>query len=243
MKMIDFIKKNKVPTIATSVVLVAAVAVGVIFGVMKHKDNVEVKTSSAESSSEVSSVVEDSSSEAEASSEDSVSSVVSETEPVSTSSKTESVSSTQTSSQAPVSSAAQTSSKPVSSASSNVVSSKPVTSTPSNTTSSKPATSTPANSGGNTGTSSKWVCPDPAAHGDTAESAQIWCRNAQCHQDMIQEHQRAVEEAKNQKPIVYPEGQDYKTWCTTCNKPRGDGHNGTCYLHWEGDTLVHGNYD
>lgn len=229
MKIIDFIKNNKVPTIAASVVLVAAIAVGVTFGVLNHKDNIkanpsEDRASSAESSSVVSSTVEDSSSEVNTSSEDNVSSVVSEVESVSTPSKTESVSSAQSAS----------SKQPT-------TSSKPVSSAPSNTTSSKPATSTPSN-GGNTGIGSKWVCPDPAAHGSDDGT---FCRSPQEHQENIAEYNRLMEEAKNQKPIVVPDGYTTETWCPTCQRPRGDGHNGTCVIVWDDvkGSMVHTNYD
>ena len=228
MKIIEFIKNNKVSTIAASVVLVAAVAVSVTFGVLNHKDNIETnepfgnESSSAGSSSTISVPPSEGNSSTEStSSEESTSSASETIETNSTPSKAESVSSTQTSS------------KPATTAS------KPAASKPSNVTSSKPTTSTPSN-GGNTGTGSKWVCPDPAAHGSDDGT---FCRSAQEHQENIAEYNRLMEEAKNQKPLVYPPGYDSMTWCTDCEKPFGDGHNGTCYLHWEGDTIVHGNYD
>ena len=227
MKIIDFVKNNKVPTVVASVVLVAAVAVGVAFGVANHKDKIETtkpfgNESSSEGSSSTISVppIEDNSSKESASSEESTSSASETIETNSTPSKAESVSSTQTSSKPTT-----TTTKPTSSKSSNTTPSTPVTSTPSNST------------GGNTGTGSKWVCPDPAAHGGGV------CPSESSHNELVAQWIKDGEEAKNQKPLVYPPGYDSMTWCTDCEKPFGDGHNGTCYLHWEGDTIVHGNYD
>ena len=153
MKIIDFIKNNKVPTIVASVVLVAAIAVGIAFGVINHKDKVETKPFGDESSSEGSSStisvppIEDNSSKESASSEESTSSASETIETNSTPSKAESVSSTQTSSKPTT-----TTTKPTSSKSSNTTPSTPVTSTPSNSTGGNTGTSKPS-TGGNTSSS------------------------------------------------------------------------------------------
>lgn len=241
MKIIDFVKKNKVPTIAVSVVLVAAVAVGIAFGVMKHKDNVEVKPFGEESSSEGSSStisvppIEGNSSKESTSSEESTSSASETIETNSTPSKAESVSSAQGSSKPTT-----TTTKPASSQPSNTTSSAPVTSTPSNSGGGNSGSSAPS-TGGNTGTSTKWVCPDPAAHGSEDGT---FCTSSQRHQEKITEYNRLMEEAKNQKPIVVPDGYTTETWCPTCQRPRGDGHNGTCNIVWDDvNGYVHTNYD
>lgn len=229
MKIIDFIKNNKVPTVVASVVLVAAIAVGIAFGVVNHKDNVETKpfgdeSSSAGSSSTISvPPIEGNSSTESTSSEDSTSSVSETIETNSTPSSEATVSTNKTPSKTQTASGNQS-----------TTISTPVTSTPGI------HIDIPPTSGDNTDTGSKWVCPDPAAHGSDDGT---FCRSAQEHQENIAEYNRLMEEAQNRKPLVYPPGYDSMTWCTDCEKPFGDGHNGTCYLHWEGDTIVHGNYD
>lgn len=230
MKIIDFVKNNKVPTIAVSVVLVAAVAVGVIFGVINHKDKVETKPFGDESSSDGSSStisvppIEGNSSVESTSSEESTSSASETIETSSTPSKAESVSSAQSSSKP-------TTTKPAPSQPSNTTSSAPVTSTPSNsgggnsgssTPSNGGTTSTPANSGGNTGTSTKWVCPDPSAH---PQKSAAQCITQFDHSDFIAQH-KAAEESKNNTTSRNPEDVGVKCWI--CGRPYGDGYNGTC---------------
>lgn len=227
MKIIDFIKNNKVPTVVASVVLVAAIAVGVTFGVLNHKDNIETNEpfgneSSSKGSSSTISVppIEGNSSAENTSSEDSTSSASETIETNSTPSSEATVSTNKTPSKTQTASSNQS-----------TTTSTPVTSTPGI------HIDIPPTSGDNTNTGSKWVCPDPAAHGGGV------CPSESSHNELVAQWIKDGETAKNQKPLVYPPGYDSMTWCTDCEKPFGDGHNGTCYLHWEGDTIVHGNYD
>jgi len=90
-------------------------------------------------------------------------------------------------------------------------------------------------SGGSTATG--WVCPNPSAHGGGV------CPSSDAHNELVAQWEADGEAAKNQKPISVPAGYTTETWCSHCQKPYGNGHNGTCYLHWEGDTIVHTNYD
>ena len=223
-KIINFIKNNKVPTIVASVVLVAAIAVGIAFGVMNHKDKVETKpfgdVSSSEGSSSTISVppIEDNSSAESTSSEDSTSSASETIETNSTPSKVESVSS------------AQASSKPT------TTTTKPASSQPSNVTSSNPTTSTPSN-GGNTGTGSKWVCPDPSAHPQESVSG---CLNQYCHDSFVAMY-KEQEANKDKAPTRDPEDVGVKCWI--CGLPYGDGHNGTCNNYFENGSYTCHHYD
>lgn len=223
MKIIDFIKNNKVPTVVASVVLVAAIAVGVTFGVLNHKDNIETNEpfgneSSSKGSSSTISVppIEGNSSEENTSSEDSTSSASETIETNSTPSNTESVSSAQGSSKPTT-----TTTKPASSQPSNTTSSAPVTSTPSNSGGGNSGSSAPS-TGGNTGTSTKWVCPDPSAH--PQESAAN-CIVEYDHKSFVAQYQEQ-EANKDKTPTRNPEDVGVKCWI--CGRPFGDGYNGTC---------------
>lgn len=220
MKIIDFIKNNKVPTVVASVVLVAAIAVGVTFGVLNHKDNIETNEpfgneSSSKGSSSTISVppIEGNYSEESTSSEDSTSSASETIETNSTPSKAESVSSAQSSSKPT------TTTKPASSQPSNTTPSTPVTSTPST-----PTVSTPSNStgGGNTETGSKWVCPDPSAHPQESVSE---CISQHRHNSFVAQYQE--QEANKDKTPADPDK------CWRCGRPFGDGYNGTCDAYFD----------
>lgn len=233
MKIIDFIKKNKVPTIAVSVVLVAAVALGVTFGVMKHKDNVEVKPFGEESSSEGSSStisvppIEGNSSVESTSSEESTSSASETIETNSTPSKAESVSSKPTTTTTKPASSTPSVSNPSTSNNNggstgggNSGSSAPSTggntgtSTPStggNTGSSTPSTSTP--SGGNTGSSSS----------STTTEGGGWHLNITLDCENCGKEYDAALDVCPYCGTPFDPGT-----CPNCGRVRGDGYNGTC---------------
>ena len=68
-------------------------------------------------------------------------------------------------------------------------------------------------------TVSSWVCPEPGKHDG------VDCYSQLSHDSYV----RQTKELAEYVPPVYPEGYDVNTWCTVCNRPNGDGYNGTCY--------------
>lgn len=108
-------------------------------------------------------------------------------------------------------------------------------------------TTSKSSGGGTTSKTSStggWVCPNPEIHGWDAFDAVNNCTSPEVHEQLIKE----VEEMKKSYAEMIasiPKGYDTLTWCTTCKKPFGNGHNGTCFLHWdkEKERYVHTNYD
>ncbi len=97
-----------------------------------------------------------------------------------------------------------------------------------------------------------WTCPDPSAHGSTAEWSKYNCYNKLRHDSL-------VESAKQEQEILnnyYTQGaakwgmsvEEFKVWkqthCTKCGRSFGDGHNGTCAAYLGGEQgYVCVNYD
>ena len=237
MKIIDFIKNNKVPTIATSVVLVAAIAVGVTFGVLNHKDNIETnksfgnESSSAGSSSTISvPPIEGNSSVESTSSEESTSSSSDTIETSSTPSKVESVSSAQGSSKPTT-----TTTKPASSTPSV---SNPSTgnnnggsaggSTGSSTPSNGGTTSTPANSGGNASSSTPSTST-PSGGNTGSGSGTITTEGDGWHLNITLDCENCGKEYDAALDACPYCGTPFTPGtCPNCGRVRGDGHNGTC---------------
>ena len=236
----DFIKNNKIAVIAGSVVLAVAIASGVAFGVINHKNKVESKGftpngSSVSTGSDKSvSLPTDGSSKENTSGESSMGSDSTEAASSETTTSNEtgngstieviptpSKNSSTTSSKKPASKPSASSSQPTTPAAST-----PATSTPSNTVSSTP--SKPS--------TSKWSCPDPSAHPEMVNP----CLDERDHKSGIAAHQRKLEEA-NSSQTRTPE--EIKNNCWICNKPFGDGHNGTCYNYFENGKYTCHHYD
>lgn len=226
----DFIKNNKIAVIAGSVVLVVAIASGVAFGVINHKNKVESKGftpngSSVSTGSDKSvSLPTDNSSKENTSGEASTGSDSTEA----TSSETTTSNETGNGSTIEV---IPTPSKNSSSTSSKKPTSKPSTSSSQPTTpaASTPATSTPSNTVSSTPSqpsTSKWSCPDPSAHPEKSASQ---CLAESIHRDYVAQHKNNVE--SNNSQTRNPE--DIGKKCHICGRTYGDGHNGTCYVHFD----------
>ena len=236
----DFIKNNKIAVIAGSVVLAVAIASGVAFGVINHKNKVESKGftpdgSSVSTGSDKSvSLPTDNSSKENTSGEASTSSDNTEA----TSNETTTSNETGNGSTIEV---IPTPSKNSSSTSSNKPTSKPSTSSSQPTTpaASTPSTSTPSNTVSSTPSqpsTSKWSCPDPSAHPEKSASQ---CLGESIHRDYVAQHKNKVE--ANSSQTRTPE--EIKNNCWICNKPFGDGHNGTCYNYFENGKYTCHHYD
>lgn len=231
-------KNNKVPTVVASVVLVAAIAVGVTFGVLNHKDNIETNEpfgneSSSKGSSSTISVppIEDNSSEKNTSSEDSISSASETIETNSTPSSEETVSTNKTPSKT------QTTSSNKSTTTSTPVTSAPVTSTPSNSgggnsVSSAPSnggtTSTPSNPGGNASSSTPSTSTPSGGNtgsgsGTITTEGDGWHLNITMDCDNCGKEYDAALDACPYCGTPFDPGT-----CPNCGRVRGDGHNGTC---------------
>lgn len=223
MKINDFFKNNKIAVIAGSVVLTAAIISGVAFGVVNHKNKVESKDFTPKGSSVSTGSDKDvppieNSSEADTSSEASASSDTAsstiETLPAPNNNGSET---TSTSSKKPAAST----NKPSGSASTT----QPSTSTPSTpTTPTAPSTD-------------KWTCPDSSAHPEKSASA---CIGESIHNDYVIQHQTKLEEEANPNKRN-PEDVGKKCWI--CNRPFGDGYNGTCLNYFCGDSYKCHHYD
>lgn len=171
------------------------------------------------------------------------SSTVSEEKPVSSEPVSSEVSSVVETSSETVSSKAEVSSKTATTVSSKKATGSGTTQKKTSVTSKAQASSTKTTSSapvGNIG----WICPDPAAHGSTVQDAAIWCTDPKTHQENIKEYESMLKRKAEYEAYVFPEGYDEYTWCMTHNRPKGDGHNGTCAIEWSDERgYYHATYD
>lgn len=221
MNIVEFIKKNKVATIATSCVLVAAIAGGVAFGVINHKNKIEssfTPNGSGNGTSVSVPPIEDNSSETDDSSEASSVASGDTIEVTSTPSKTETTSSSSVTSSKPSNSTTSTSSTSTTSTASKPTTSNNAGSSSSSSTGSSSSTPSTGNNGGSTGGGTTgWVCPDPSAHPEKSETE---CISQHRHDSFVAQHQN--NEANKDTPTADPDK------CWICGRPFGDGYNGTC---------------
>ena len=76
-------------------------------------------------------------------------------------------------------------------------------------------------------TVSSWVCPEPGTHVNE-------CYNQKSHDSYVESAKELAEHEKWLNETVLPsipEGYTLDTWCIKCNRPSGDGYNGTCYRY------------
>lgn len=77
-------------------------------------------------------------------------------------------------------------------------------------------------------TVSSWVCPEPGAHDG------VDCYSQLSHDSYVRQTKELAEHEKWLNETVLPsipEGYTRDTWCIKCNRPLGDGYNGTCYRY------------
>ena len=235
MKINEFFKNNKIAVIAGSAVLAVAIISGIAFGVVNHKNKVNSKSFTPNGSS-VSTGSDRDIPPIEGSSESNTSG-----EAATGSEATNSDNSSAENSSNSTIEVIPTPNKNNSSAASSTSSKKPAasTNTPSSSVAStQPAASTPSTPATPTTPSTdKWTCPDPSAHPETDVSQ---CVNEYMHKQHVNVHQTKLEEeAKPNKRN--PEDVGVKCWI--CNKPFGDGHNGTCYNYFENGKYTCHHYD
>lgn len=224
----DFIKNNKIAVIAGSVVLAVAIASGVAFGVINHKNKVESKGftpngSSVSTGSDKSvSLPTDNSSKENTSGEASTGSDSTEAASSETTTSNEtgngstieviptpSKNSSATISKKPASKPSTSSAQPTTPAAST-----PSTSTPSNTVSSTPSK---GNTGGSTGGNTGGSTGGATTEGDSWHlNITFTCKNCG------KEFEAQLENCPH-CGAKYDLGN-----CSHCGRPYGDGYNGTC---------------
>ena len=74
-----------------------------------------------------------------------------------------------------------------------------------------------------------WKCPNPSAHKQVqSEAVGILCSSKAEHDNLVRVYKEILKEEEEAKKNPQDPNK-----CWRCQKPYGDGHNGTCYSYFE----------